>query len=203
MPEIIPNATHPKEERTLVLVKPDGVKRGLVGEILTRFEKRGLKIIALKMVWPTKEHIAGHYTGEDEWLNTIGEKTKSAFEKQNLDLMEKMGTTDNKEIGRKVKGWLEDFMTSGPVIAMVIQGMHAIGTVRKIVGHTYPIESMPGTIRGDLSVDTPTAANVEGRVVRNLVHASGDPKEAAHEILHWFAPEEIHSYKRADEDIMF
>ncbi|QQG46041.1 MAG: nucleoside-diphosphate kinase [Candidatus Niyogibacteria bacterium] len=197
------NYANPKEERTLVLVKPDGVKRGLVGEILTRFEKRGLKIIALKMIQPTKEHISGHYQGEDEWLETIGEKTKSAFEKQGLDLMGKMGTNESKEIGRKVKGWLEDFMTSGPVVAMVIQGMHAISTVRKIVGHTYPIESAPGTIRGDLSVDTPTAANVEGRAVRNLVHASGDEKEAAHEILHWFAPEEIHGYKRADEDVMF
>lgn len=196
-------ALYQKEERTLVLIKPDGVKRGLVGEILSRFEKRGLKIIALKLVWPTKEHIAQHYPGEKEWLEIIGEKTSAAFEKQGLDLMEKMGTTDRKEIGQKVKKWLEDFMTSGPVVAMIIQGMHAVSTVRKIVGHTYPIESQPGTIRGDFSVDTPTVANIEGRAVRNLVHASGDEKEAAHEIEHWFAPEEIYAYKRADEDVMF
>ena len=197
------SSRHPQEERTLVLIKPDGVKRGLVGEILTHFEKRGLKIIALKMVWPTKEHIAGHYPGDDQWLEIIGQKTKLSFEKQGLDLMEKMGTTENQEIGRRVRKWLGDFMTSGPVVALVIQGMHAISTVRKIVGHTYPIESLPGTIRGDFSVDTPTAANVEGRAVRNLVHASGDEKEALHEIEHWFIPEEIHDYKRADEDVMF
>ncbi|MCH7883076.1 nucleoside-diphosphate kinase [Patescibacteria group bacterium] len=195
--------SHPKEERTLVLVKPDGVKRGLIGEILSRFEKRGLKVIALKMSWPTKEYIAKHYLGEDDWLEMIGEKNRIAFEKQGLDLKEKMGTTDHKEIGRKVKGWLEEYITSGPVVAMIIQGMHAISTVRKITGHTYPIESAPGTIRGDFSVDTPIAANIEKRAVRNLIHASGDEKEAAHEIKHWFGPEEIHSYKRSDEDVMF
>jgi nucleoside-diphosphate kinase len=200
---MISASDHPKNERTLVLIKPDGVKRGLVGEIISRFEKRGLKIIAMKMVWPTEEHIAGHYPGDDHWLETIGEKTKSAFEKQGLDLMAKMGTDDHKEIGRRVQGWLEEFMTSGPVVAIIIKGMHAISTVRKIVGHTYPIDSPPGTIRGDFSVDTPTAANVEGRAVRNLIHASGDAKESAHEIEHWFAPEEIYDYKRADEDVMF
>ncbi|MBI2023096.1 nucleoside-diphosphate kinase [Candidatus Giovannonibacteria bacterium] len=195
--------THPKEERTFVLVKPDGVMRGLVGEVLTRFEKRGLKIIALKMVWPTAEHINKHYPSHDEWFKSVGSRTKEFFDGKKINVNEHFGTDDVVEIGKQVKSWLADYLTAGPVVAMVIEGMHAISTVRKIVGHTYPIEALPGTIRGDYSVDTPSAANVEKRVVKNIVHASGNQEESSHEIEHWFSPEEIHDYKRAEEDIMF
>lgn len=194
---------HPKEERTLVLVKPDGVKRGLVGEILTRLEKRGLKIIALKMVWPNEEHIANHYPENAEWFSNIGSRTSEFFREKGLDVKEYFGTEEPLEIGKQVKGWLSKYMTEGPVVAMIIKGMHAITTVRKLVGSTYPVDAPPGTIRGDFSVDTPAAANVEKRVVKNIIHASGNPTEASHEIIHWFAPEEIHDYKRSDEDVMF
>ncbi len=194
---------HPKEERTFVMVKPDGVFRGLVGEILTRFERRGLKIVALKMVWPTREHIDKHYPAHDEWLGSVGSRTSEFFKGKGMDVKDHFGTEDVVEIGKQVKSWLGDYITQGPVVAMVIEGMHAITTVRKIIGHTYPIEALPGTIRGDFSVDTPSAANAEKRVVKNIIHASGNPEEASHEIEHWFSPEEIHSYKRSDEDIMF
>ncbi len=194
---------HPRFERTVVLVKPDGVKRGLVGEILQRFEKRGLKLVALKMVWPTREHSAGHYPGTEIWLRTLGEKTLEAFKLYGMDVVDKMGTADPMEIGKMVEGWNVDYLASGPVVAMIVEGMHAIPTVRKLVGHTFPIKADPGTIRGDFSVDSNTAANLEKRAARNLVHASGDASEAAHEIEHWFAPEEIHDYKRSDEDVMF
>lgn len=193
----------PQEERTLVLVKPDGVIRGLVGEVITRFEKRGLKVIALKMVWPTSEHIDKHYPSHDEWFSSVGSRTSEFFKNKNIDVTEHFGTENAAEIGKQVKGWLTDYMTSGPVVAMAVEGMHAISTVRKLVGHTYPIEAAPGTIRGDFSVDTPSAANVEKRVVKNIVHASGNEEEASHEIEHWFSPEEIHDYKRADEHVMF
>lgn len=197
------DAAHPRFERTVVLVKPDGVARGLVGEILSRFEQRGLKLIALKMVLPTREHSAGHYSGTDAWLRGIGEKTLEAFKDRGVDVVPTMGTEDPVAIGRLVEGWNVDYLASGPVVAMIIEGMHAITTVRKLVGHTMPVKAEPGTIRGDLSIDSNIAANMEKRTVRNVIHASGDPEEAAHEIEHWFSPEEIHDYKRADEDIMF
>lgn len=192
-----------KKEKTVILIKPDGVKRGLMGEIISRFEKRGLKIVAIKMVWPTREHIDRHYPESGEWLNNVGSRTLAFFREHNIDAREHLGTEEAVEIGKKIKGWLGDYLTQGPVVAMVIEGMHAISVVRKLVGSTYPVEAMPGTIRGDFSIDTPAFANTEKRVVKNVVHASGDFQEAGHEIEHWFSPEEIHSYKRSDEDIMF
>ena len=194
---------NPIQERTVVLIKPDGVKRGLIGEIISRFEKRGLKIMAIKMVWPTREHIDKHYPGNSEWLNNVGSRTLAFFKEHDIDAKEHLGSEEAFEIGRMIKGWLGDYLTQGPVVAMAIEGMHAISVVRKLVGSTYPVEAMPGTIRGDFSIDTPASANVQKRVVKNVVHASGDIKEAEHEIEHWFSPEEIHSYKRSDEEVMF
>lgn len=194
---------HPKLEKTLVLVKPDGVFRGLVGEVISRFEKRGLKIAALKMIWPTRKHVYAHYPEDAAWFANVGSRTHNFFKEHQVNIKEHFGTDDHLKIGQKVKSWLGDYMTQGPVVAMVVQGMHAISTVRKLGGSTYPVEALPGTIRGDFSVDTPTAANVEGRVVKNVIHASGNPQEAKHEIGHWFTAKEIHSYKRSDEDTMF
>lgn len=194
---------HPKEERTFMLVKPDGVKRGLVGECVRRIEQRGLKVIALKMVRATEEHAREHYPGTDTWLRGMGEKTLETYAKYGEDAEKELGTKDPLEIGKKVYQWNTEFLTSGPVIAIVISGIHAIDMVRKIVGKTIPAFAEMGTIRGDFSVDSPVLANAGKRAIHNLVHASGDPKEADHEIEHWFSPEEIHDYKRAEEDIMF
>jgi len=194
---------HPKKERTLVLVKPDGVMRGLTGEIISRFEKRGLKVVALKMAWPSLKHINEHYPSHDAWFESVGAKAKDFFQNKGMSVQEHFGTENTIEMGKQVKGWLANYLISGPVVAMVIEGMHAITTVRKLVGHTFPIEALPGTIRGDFSVDTPSVANVEKRVVKNIVHASGNEEEAKHELAYWFFPEEIHDYKRAEEDIMF
>ncbi|MFA6082502.1 MAG: nucleoside-diphosphate kinase [Patescibacteria group bacterium] len=194
---------HPKEERTVVLVKPDGVMRGLVGEVLTRFEKRGLKILGLKMVYPSREHAAAHYSGSEEWLRGMGNKTLEAFAKYGIDVTAEMGTADALEIGKKVQQWNVDYLAMGPVVAIVLQGMHAITTVRKIVGSTLPVLADPGTIRGDFSVDSNVAGNFDKRAIHNIVHASGDPSEAGHEIAHWFKEEELIKYSRADEQIMF
>jgi len=199
-----PNSTsHPKEERTVVLIKPDGVKRGLIGEIISRFESRGLKIIALEMFQPTKEQIDSHYPKEEKWIKRLGEKTLKNYQQYGFDAKKELGTDDPLEIGKQVRGWLIDFMCSGPIVKMVVKGIHAISMVRKIVGPSLPADAEMGTIRGDFSVDSATAANRDKRAIHNIVHASENQEEAEHELKFWFAPEEIHDYKRAEEDIMF
>jgi nucleoside-diphosphate kinase len=194
---------HPREEKTVVLVKPDGVKRGLVGEVIRRIEQRGLKLIALKMVVPSKEQARDHYPNTEEWMLGIGAKTLENYQAFGKDAKKEIGTDDPLEIGKMVAEWNVDFLTSGPVVAMAVQGIHAVAMVRKIVGHTLPSKADMGTIRGDYSVDSPTLANADKRTLHNVVHASGDEKEAAHELTHWFAEGDIHAYKRAEEDIMF
>jgi nucleoside-diphosphate kinase len=195
--------TDPKEEKTLVLIKPDGVKRGLVGEVVTRIEKRGLKIIALEMIWANKDQVDGNYPDDDKWLNSVGEKTKATYEKYGYEVKKELGTDDNKKIGKMVREWLIDYMTSGPIIKTVVKGVHAVDMMRKMVGNTMPALAEMGTIRGDFSIDSSIAANKGKRAVHNIVHASGSIEEAEKEIAFWFAPEEIHDYKRAEEDIMF
>lgn len=192
-----------KLERTFVLVKPDGVKRGLVGEIIHRFEQRGLKVIALKLLVASREQAHAHYPNTVEWLTGMGNKTLEYYAKYGKDPLKEIGTADALEIGKKVAGWNVDFLTSGPAVAMVVSGLHAIDMVRKIVGATFPAKAEMGTVRGDFSVDSSVLANTDRRAVHNLVHASGEPSEATHEINHWFAPEEVHDYRRAEEDIMF
>ena len=190
-------------ERTCVLVKPDGVKRGLVGEIIHRIEQRGLKLIACTMFTADRDKARGHYPGTDEWMRGMGVKTLETYEKVGKDPIAEIGIADPLAIGRMVAEWNVDFLSSGPVVAMVWEGIHAIDMVRKIVGHTVPMKAEMGTIRGDYSVDSPVLANAGKRAIHNLVHASGDPPEAAREIAYWFEPGEIHSYKRAEEDVMF
>ncbi len=194
-----------KEEKTLVIVKPDGVKRGLTGEIIRRIEQRGLKIIALKMVWPTREQMDAHYPKSIDWITNLGRNTERSYEEYKIKttLKEDYGTEDLFEIGKMVREWLIEFMISGPLVQMVVSGLHAIPMVRKIVGPTIPSLAEMGTIRGDFSVDSPALANTQKRAVHNLVHASGNAEEAENEIKLWFSVEEIHGYKRAEEDIMF
>ncbi len=194
---------HPKQEKTVVIIKPDGVKRGLIGEIISRFEKRGLKIVALEMFRPTREQIDGHYPKDKNWIKRLGEKTLKNYQKYNFDPVKELGTADPLQIGKKVRDWILDYMTSAPLIKMVVEGVHAIDMVRKIVGHSLPNEAEMGTIRGDFSVDSATVANAEKRAIHNLVHASETPQEAEHELAHWFSLEEIHEYKRAEEDMQF
>lgn len=191
-------------ERTVVLVKPDGVKRGLVGEIVSRFEKVGLKIVAMKMVWVDEQMVLKHYpTSREDWVKKIGEKTLKAYEEYGKDPKEHLGTLEPFEIGKMVCKWLVDYLTSGPVVAMVLEGNHAITAVRKMCGYTYPDTAIPGTIRGDYSIDSPDLANEQKRSGKNLVHASGNAEEAKFEEELWFHKNEIHDYKRVDEELMF
>ena len=192
-----------KQERSLVLVKPDGVKRGLIGEVVSRIERRGLKVIAMKMIQVGREHLENHFPKSDEWMERLGQKTMKTFNEYGIDPVAAQGTADTKEIGRMVKESLFAYMQSGPVVAMVIEGIHAIDMVRKLAGNTLPVFAEMGTIRGDFSVDAPSVANVEKRAIHNIMHASENAEEAANEIALWFKPEELHDYKRAEEDIMF
>lgn len=188
-------------ERTLVVVKPDGVKRALMGEIIGRLERAQLKMVAAKMVWVDKELVGKHYPdSRTELLTGIGEKTLKTYSEYGKDPKVELGTDDPLEIGKIVNMWNMELLTAGPVLAMVWEGNHAIDNVRKIVGPTLPVFAPPGTIRGDYSVDSPVLANQEKRSVKNLIHASGNPEEAEYEIALWFENHEIHDYKRTDEN---
>ena len=194
---------HPKEEKTVVLIKPDGVKRGLTGEIVSRIEKRGLKIIALAMIWASREQMDRHYPKDEVWIKRLGEKTLGTYQKYKIDPVKELGTSDALEIGKMVRTWVLDFMISGPIVKIAIKGIHAIDMCRKIAGNTLPYLADMGTIRGDFSVDSPAAANKDKRSIHNIMHASEIAKEAEHELKEWFTKEEISDYKRAEEDIMF
>jgi len=173
-------------ERTLVIVKPDGVRRRVVGEILTRFERCGLEIERLVLVQADPDLLWRHYPSDEEWLTKVGGKTIKTYQTYGMDAIREVGTDNPLEIGKMVKKWLVDFMTSGPVVAMVLRGNHAVDVVRKIAGDTIPLFAAPGTIRGDYAVDSPDLANAEHRAVANLVHASGTVDEAVYEIGLWF-----------------
>jgi nucleoside-diphosphate kinase len=193
----------PRKEKTFLMIKPDGVTRGLTGDIIERIEQRGLKIVALSMFRPSHEQMDNHYPKDKEWISRVGQKTLDTYAKYNMDAAKEVGTTDAFEIGTMVRGWLIDFMTSAPLVKMVVQGIHAIDMVRKLAGPTMPSMAEMGTIRGDFSVDSPIAANKGKRAVKNIVHASETPEEAKHEISHWFSPEEIYDYQRSMESSAF
>lgn len=191
-------------EQTFVMVKPDGVERGLVGEIIKRYEQRGLKLIAMKMIKPSVDHIDAHYPKDDAWISRLGDKGFNVFKELGLNPKDVMGTDSNLEAGKQVRRWLIDFMTEAPVVAMVVEGIQAIEMVRKITGSTLPSKAEIGTVRGDFSVDSPVAANIGKRAIRNLIHASENKEEAQNEITHWFSANEIFDdYERVDHKAMF
>ena len=157
-------------QRTLVLIKPDGVMRGLIGEVIKRFENKGLKIIGLKMVCIDKEFAAKHYTEDVA-----------------------------KRRGEKVRTMLLDYLTEGPVVAMVIEGVDAVNVVRIITGDTDPSKAMPGTIRGDFTHHSFHYADSKEMSTKNMIHASANAEEAEKEILLWFSINELYDYKKVDE----
>ena len=186
-------ADHTKEQ-TLILAKPDALQRGLVGEIIRRFEMKGYRLIALKMLKPSKDHVRKHYLPTKEQLEGMGGKTLENFKKHGIDPIKQMGTNDPMELGEIINEWNVDFLSSDPCVAMVFQGLHAVEIGRKIVGATLPVNADMGTIRGDFSVDSPLLANENKRTIYNLVHASGSIPEAMREIKHWFSPKELHAF---------
>lgn len=178
-------------EQTLLVVKPDGVRRGLVGEILSRFERLGLHIVGSKMVKVSDDLLQKHYKKGDDWYKKVGESTLKFWEENGKDPGEDLGTSDPIKLGKKVQGWLFEYLKEGPVIAFVLEGPHAVAIVRKHIGSTYPIEALPGTIRGDYHYDSPGLSAFNKRAVYNLVHASGTPEEAQFEIGLWFKVDEL------------
>lgn len=181
-----------EKERTLVLLKPDTVKRTLTGKIISRFEDAGLKIVAMKMQWADKALAEKHYFLDEEWAKKVFDKTKIGYEKEGKPMKYKT----HMELGKTIQSWNMNFLIEGPVIAMVLEGNHAIELVRKMVGSTEPRSSAPGTIRGDFSpTESYPVADLNERVMRNMVHASDSVETAKREIALWFSPKEIHSYK--------
>lgn len=189
---------HPSKERTFVMVKPDGVQRGLIGEIIKRFERAGLKLVALKMILPTEEQCWVHYNKDDEWFAKKGENTVRGREAAGLPV-DKPAIEYGKDIVRA----LVKFMTCGPVIAMIWSGNQSVAVVKKLVGGTEPSTSDVGTIRGDLTLDSYDLSTVDNRAVRNLIHCSDKPEEAEREIGIWFKSEEILRYRLINEEILY
>ncbi|MCX6781964.1 MAG: nucleoside-diphosphate kinase [Candidatus Magasanikbacteria bacterium] len=187
-----------KNERTFVIVKPDGVQRSLVGEIIRRIERVGLKLIGIKFIVPTEDQCWAHYNKDDVWFETKGAKMIESRKTNGLPV-DKPAVEYGKDIVRA----LVKFMTCGPVVAMVWQGNESAGIVKKIVGGTEPLTSDVGTIRGDLTLDSYDLSGMDDRAVRNLVHCSDKPEEAEREIKIWFKEDEIIKYRLVTEEILY
>jgi nucleoside-diphosphate kinase len=189
---------HPKKERTLVIIKPDGVQRSLVGEIISRFERVGLKMTAMKMVVAKPEQCWEHYHKDDAWFLVKGT--------QLVENLKNAGVPVEKEAieyGRDIIGVLVKYMTASPVVVMVLEGNIATAVVTKLVGGTEPTTADIGTIRGDYAIDSYQIANQDNRGVRNLMHCSEDPEEAEREIKIWFTEDEIIKYRLIHEQMLY
>lgn len=191
-------------QKTVIIFKHDAVARGLMGEMMKRFERVGLKLVAFKFIQAEKDRAVKHYPSEEAWFRTVGDRTLAEYQEKKLDPMKEIGTNDPVEIGKLVKKWNVEYLTEGPVLAMVWEGYDAIKQARKIVGSTNPSVAIPGTIRGDFSIDNAELANALRRPFRNLIHASGNEEEALNEISLWFDASELcDDYLRADQQMMF
>lgn len=190
---------HPRNERTLALIKPDGIQRSLIGEIMSRYERIGLKLVAMKMIVPTKDFIEKFYNLDPEWMLKTGNKNIKAYQDKGMQHPE----NDPIKVSRFILDKLKMYYTSGPVIAMIWEGAHAVAIVRKLTGGTEPLMSDVGTIRGDFMLDSYKMADDDKRSIRNLVHASGSVTEAENEIGHWFSQNEIIKYRHVQEGILY
>jgi nucleoside-diphosphate kinase len=186
-------------EQTLVLVKPDGVQRGLIGAIVSRLERVGLKVVAMKMLQPTREQTDKHYALTEEWMMGVYTKAKTKMEANG----ETFPYADHIAYGTTIKNGLVEFLASSPIVAMVLEGEQAVSLVRKITGATEPASAAPGTIRGDFSPDTYALSNSQNRPIRNLVHASGTLDEAKFEIPIWFTSAELFKINAAHDAVLY
>ncbi len=189
---------NPKKERTFVILKPDAVQRGLVGETIKRIENTGLKLVAMKMVMATEDQLWKHYSKDDAWFLKKGERTIEERKAAGMPI-EKEAIEYGKDIIRA----LVKFMSCGPIVPMIWEGNQAVGIVKKIVGATEPLSSDGGTIRGDYTLDSYELASLDERAVRNLVHCSDPVEDAAREIPIWFSEEEILKYSLIAEKILY
>lgn len=190
--------THPKKERTLVILKPDAVQRGLIGELIRRIENTGLKLVALKMVMATEDQLWRHYNKDEEWFTKKGQRTLEERKAAGLPI-EKEAIEYGKDIVRA----LVKFVSCGPVVPMVWEGNQAVGIVKKLVGSTEPLTSDGGTIRGDYTLDSYELSSIDNRAVRNLVHCSDPVADAEREIPIWFGDDELLKYRLLAEQILY
>lgn len=190
--------THPTKERTLVILKPDTIQRSLVGEVIRRIERTGLKIAAMKLILAREEQCWEHYSKKDEWYLKKGERVINDRKEHGLPIEK-----EPLEYGKDIIRTIVEYMTSGPVLALVVEGHGSVAIVTKLVGSTEPQTSDVGTIRGDFTVDSYSLSALDNRAVRNLVHCSDSPEEAAREIALWFKPEEIINYRLVQEQILY
>jgi nucleoside-diphosphate kinase len=187
------------KEKSLVIIKPDGIQRTLIGEIIKRIERVGFKLVALKFQIPTSDIVKAHYTIDPEWIEKTGAKALRA-KKENGD---DVSNIEPLQFGETILTSLQKYMTSGPVVVMVWEGAHVVDVVRKLVGGTEPKTSDVGTIRGDFVHDSYEISNIENRSVRNVLHASSSVEDAEKEIQVWFKSEEIMSYRLIAEEILY
>ena len=186
---------HPKKEQSFVIIKPDGVQRSLVGEIIGRFERTGLKLVSLKLALADEKKLWEHYGKDDAWFMKNG--TKIAEDKKAAGLP---AGKEPMEYGKDIIRQLVKFMTAGPVVMMVWEGNQAVAVVKKLVGETEPSSSDVGTIRGDLTIDSYAIAAVDDRAVRNLIHCSDSPEEAKREIALWIPASDLLAYRHNAEE---
>ncbi|MEY4440821.1 MAG: hypothetical protein RLY49_447 [Candidatus Parcubacteria bacterium] len=187
------------QEKSLVIIKPDGVQRSLIGEVIQRLERVGLKLVALKFEIPTNEKAKAHYTIDPDWIEKTGKKSIAGLERAGRDTSGLIPV----EVGNDILLRLQKYLSSGPVVIMVWQGAHSVDVIRKLVGGTEPRTSDVGTIRGDFVHDSYEISDMEKRSVRNVVHASGTIEEAQKEIEVWFNSEEIISYRLVSEAVLY
>ncbi len=188
-------------ERSLVLLKPDAVQRGIVGEILHRFERAGLKIVGAKLVHIDEAFASKHYNHDEAWCLKVGERNIEECKSLDVDVLDAYGTVDPKEIGKVIDKRNAEFLAMGPVFAFVFDGPHAVSKIRSLVGSLFPHSSVPGTIRGDFGLDSGHVSLLKKRTSFNIIHASGEIHEAIEEINLWFKPEELVNYRRTHEDL--
>jgi nucleoside-diphosphate kinase len=189
---------HPKKERTFVAVKIDGIQRSLIGEIIKRIERTGLKFVGMKMIAPTEAQAREHYGKDDAWCERVGNGI--------IENLKKGGKTPEKDAltyGKGILDGLVNYLTVGPMVTFVVEGNQSVAIIKKLVGITEPSTSDVGTIRGDYTADSYATANVDGRAVRNIIHCTDKPEEAEREINIWFKPEELINYRLIQEEILY
>ncbi len=189
---------HPKKERTFVIIKPDGIQRSLMGEILGRYERTGLKLVGMKFGIADEKKLWEHYNKDDAWFLKKGTKIVEDKKAAGLPI-----NKEPLEYGKDIIRQLVKFMVSGPVLMMAWEGNQAIAVVKKMTGSTEPATSDVGTIRGDLTLDSYEISAVDDRAVRNLVHCSDNPDDAKREIALWFTDADLVSYKLLQEQMLY
>ena len=187
-----------QKEQTFIAIKSESIQRSLVGEIISKFERRGLKLVSCKMVVPSKELMEKHYNKDDAWFKKVGEKRIKFLAENGI-----VTNDDAIDVGTQVQQALVNSFVSRPVMAMVWEGANAVALGRKTVGSTDPMSADIGSIRGDYTIESSSLSDVTGRAIRNLIHASGNVKEAKEEIALWFKSDEIIDYPLVLEEVLY